>query len=181
MPFVSAIAQSRVPHRAIILAGLAGAMAEVIWVGLFCALTPLSGGEVLRQITASIFPAVAASSWAPALGLLLHFALGIGVAYAFAVLIWQSFARRAGTGTTLATALVALVGIWAINFFALLPFVNAEFTGLMPYTVTLASKVLFGIAMAATLNSFELESQQGVAADARSEGTDPSCSTALTY
>jgi hypothetical protein len=173
MSFLSAIEEAHVPHRAIILAGLAGAMAEVIWVGLFCALTPLSGAEVLRQITASIFPAIAGSTWSPALGLLLHFALGVVVAYAFGVLIWQNLARRAGTGTTLATALAVLAMIWALNFLALLPFINAEFIRLMPYTVTFASKVMFAIAMAATLNSFELGSQQSTATGERSEEIEP--------
>jgi hypothetical protein len=158
MLFLSSNVESHVLHRTLVLAGLGGAAAEVLWVGLFCALTPLSGGEVLRQITASIFPTMYASPWAPILGLLLHFALGVAVAYAFGALIWQTFARRRGTGTTLAMALLALAVIWAFNFFALLPAINAEFVGLMPYTVTFGSKVLFGIAMAATLNSFEPES-----------------------
>src|SRR5664279_566995 len=79
-------ADQRVTHKAIILAGLAGAMAEVLWVTLFCTLTPLSGGEVLRQITASVFPALSASASAPVLGLVLHFALGVAVAYAFGFL-----------------------------------------------------------------------------------------------
>jgi hypothetical protein len=37
--------------------------------------------------------------------------------------------------------------IWAINFFVILPVVNAEFVTLMPYAVTLASKLGFGVAM----------------------------------
>jgi hypothetical protein len=173
MLFLSAVAETRVPHRAIILAGLAGAMAEAIWVGLFCALTPLSGAEVLRQIAATIFPALAGSGWAPVLGLLLHFALGVVVAYAFGISIWQTFARRSGGGTTLTMALLVLTGIWAVNFFALLPALNAEFVGLMPYAVTFGSKVLFAIAMAATLNSFQLESPSRVPAGTHAVATDP--------
>lgn len=159
MLLISPTTEPRTMHRAIVLAGLTGAMAEVIWVALFCTLTPLSGDEVLRQITASVFPAVAGSVWAPALGLALHFALGVAVAYAFGLMIWQTFARRMGTGTTLGMALLALAAIWTFNFFVLLPVVNAEFIGLMPYAVTFVSKALFGIAMAATLNSFTLVSR----------------------
>jgi hypothetical protein len=160
-------------HRAIALAGIAGAMAEVIWVALLCTLTPLSGEEILRQITASVFPAVVASAWAPALGLLIHVVLGVAVAYAFGVLIWQTFSRRMGAGTTLGTAVLALAAIWAFNFFVLLPVVNAEFIDLMPYAATFVSKALFGIAMAATLNSFEQASQANAAGSAHPETPNP--------
>jgi hypothetical protein len=151
MLLASRNAESRVTHRTIALAGLAGAMAEVIWVALYSAITPLSGSGVLRQITASVFPSMALSVWAPVLGLAIHFALGVVVAYAFGFVIWRTFARRRGAGATMATALLMLALIWTINFFVILPVVNAEFVGLMPYSVTLASKLLFGAAMAATL------------------------------
>ena len=140
-------------HRTLALAGLAGGMAEVIWVALYCAVTPLSGTRVLREITASFVPSWGGADFAPLLGLGLHLALAVLVAYAFGFIVWQTFARRGGAVTTLATSLVALTAIWTINFFILLPIVNAEFVGLMPYAVTLASKLLFGIAMAATLNA----------------------------
>jgi hypothetical protein len=158
---ISHTAEPRAMHGAIVLAGLAGAMAEVIWIALYSAISPLSGGEVLRQITASIFPAMAESILAPALGVLLHVVLGVAVAYAFGVLIWQTYTRRMGAGTTLATALVALAAIWTFNFFVLLPVINAEFIGLMPYAVTFISKALFALAMAATLNSFAPVSDAG--------------------
>jgi len=138
-------------RRAILLAGLAGAAAEVVWIGLFCASTPLSGGEVLRQITASIVPAAAGSAWAPALGLAIHVVLGLAVAGAFAAGVWQPWARRRGTYVTFAAALAALALIWTFNFFVLLPAINPLFPGLMPYGVTLLSKLLFAAAMAATL------------------------------
>ena len=145
--------ESHTLHRTLALAGLAGGMAEVVWVALYCSVTPLSGTQVLRQITASFFPSWAAADFAPALGLGLHFALAVLVAYAFGLIVWKTFARRRGSVATLATSLVALAAIWTFNFFVLLPVVNAEFVGLMPYAVTLASKLLFGIAMAATLNA----------------------------
>jgi hypothetical protein len=70
-------------------------------------------------------------------------------------------------------ALLALTAIWAFNFFALLPTVNADFAGLMPYAVTLGSKLLFGVAMAATLNSFELEAHASAPTSTHPEVTDP--------
>ena len=137
--------------QVIVLSGLAGALAEVIWVAAYCALTQVRGVDVLREITASVFPWVASSAVAPSLGLALHFALGIAVSYGFCVLVWP-FVRGKGSFSTLAAALVALLLIWAGNFFLLLPMINPRFVGLMPYGVTFVSKALFAIAMAATLN-----------------------------
>ena len=48
-------------------------------------------------------------------------------------------------------ALLALGLIWAVNFFVLLPAINPLFVELMPHGVTLLSKLLFAVAMAATL------------------------------
>ena len=141
--------------RAIILAGLAGALAEVIWVAAYCSVMPLAGNEVLRQITASVFPSMGGAAWAPALGLALHFALGVAIAYGFAILVWQPVARRMGSRATWCAALLALIAIWAINFLVLLPIINPAFVGLMPYSVTFLSKVLFGTAMAGTLNALD--------------------------
>jgi hypothetical protein len=160
MTLVSDSGQARTMRRAIVLAGLAGGLAEVIWIGLFCALTPLSGDEVLRQITASFFPAIIGSAWAPALGLALHFVLSIGVAWAFGVLVWRTVTLRMGTHATLYAALLALTVIWSVNFFVVLPVVNAAFVDLMPYPVTFASKLLFGTAMALSLSASRRESME---------------------
>ena len=141
-------------HRAIVLAGLAGSLAEVVWIALYCAATPLSGSVVLRQITVSFAPGMAGSAWAPTLGLLIHFALGVAVAYAFSAVLWQAYAGRLGKRALRGMALLALAAVWFVNFFVVLPVVNADFIALMPDPVTFASKLLFGVAMAATLNAF---------------------------
>jgi len=49
------------------------------------------------------------------------------------------------------TAAVSLTLVWAINFFVVLPVLNPAFITLMPFGITLASKVLFGIAMGSVL------------------------------
>lgn len=138
--------------RAIVLAGLSGALAEVAWTASYCALTPLRGADVLREIAASMFPSIASSDVAPAVGLTLHFALGIAVSYGFCVLVWP-YVRRKGSSATFAAALLALLLIWAGNFFLLLPAVNPRFVELLPYGVTLISKALFAVAMTAALNA----------------------------
>ena len=66
-----------------------------------------------------------------------------------------------------------MTGIWAVNFFAVLPAVNAGFVGLMPYGVTFASKLLFGIAMATTLNASGLVSRSRAPAGTRARVAQP--------
>ena len=48
----------------------------------------------------------------------------------------------------MAVAAGVLACIWAVNFLLLLPVVNAQFAALLPYSVSLGSKLLFGAAMA---------------------------------
>jgi len=80
--------------RTLVLAGLAGGMAEVAWVAGYCAVTPLTGGTVLGEITNSVFPAWASAPFAPALGMLIHFTLAIAVALAFGLAVSRSYAAK---------------------------------------------------------------------------------------
>jgi hypothetical protein len=41
--------------------------------------------------------------------------------------------------------------VWVLNFFLVLPWLNPAFVALLPYGVTLVSKLLFGLAMGLTL------------------------------
>jgi len=59
----------------------------------------------------------------------------------------RMLASRIDVLAVLVVSGTALVGIWAINVFAILPMINADFVTLMPYTVTLVSKLGFGIAV----------------------------------
>jgi len=45
--------------------------------------------------------------------------------------------------------LVALAAVWAVNFFVVLPVVSPAFIDIVPYAVSLMSKLLFGAAAAA--------------------------------
>jgi len=42
--------------------------------------------------------------------------------------------------------LAALAGVWAVNFFVVLPIVSPSFVHIVPYAVSLTSKLLFGVA-----------------------------------
>lgn len=135
----------------ILLAGFCGGMAEIVWVALYSAMTPTNGMEVARQISASVFPAMADSSIAAPVGIVIHLLLSLLLAGVFTVAVWLPFARKLRFASALLVAVAALSGVWAINFFVVLPTLNPVFVTLMPYGITLISKMLFGLAMAGVL------------------------------
>ena len=131
----------------ILLAGLCGGMAEIVWVAIYSAMTPASGMEVARQVSASVFPAMADSSAAVPVGIAIHLLLSLLLAGVFTVTVWLPFASKLRFVPAMLVAVAALSGVWAINFFVILPLLNPVFVDLMPYAATLFSKVLFGLAM----------------------------------
>lgn len=133
--------------KLVLLAGLAGGMAEILWVALYSALTATSAAAVARQVAASIWPAAGQWAFAPALGILIHLALAVALAAALVPLLARFAARPPRRGAIVAGATAALVLVWAVNFFVVLPLLDPAFVKLMPYAVTLASKALFGLTL----------------------------------
>jgi hypothetical protein len=74
-------------------------------------------------------------------------ALGIALAVALRAFSARLPQRVAAYGFVLAM----LTGVWAINFFIVLPSVGPAVVFLVPYPVSLFSKLMFGIAAAAVL------------------------------
>jgi hypothetical protein len=133
------------------LAGLGGGAVELAWVGLYSSAMGTSGVAVAEQVTTSLFPAAAGLPSAPLLGIAIHMLLSVALGLAFAATIWRLAAPLLGTAALMTTAAVSLTLVWAINFFVVLPVLNPAFITLMPFGITLASKVLFGIAMGSVL------------------------------
>ena len=136
---------------AILLAGFCGGMAEIMWVAIYSAMTPSSAMEVARQISASVFPAMADASAAAPVGIAVHLLLSLLLAGVFTVAVWLPFSRKLQFAPALLVAVAALSGVWVINFFVVLPLLNPVFVTLMPYGITLISKMLFGLAMGGVL------------------------------
>ncbi|HEV8016241.1 MAG TPA: hypothetical protein VGP48_11950 [Stellaceae bacterium] len=143
-----------------IVAGLAGGFAEIAWVTLYAGLT---GGDVAlpaRGVAAaarlgSLFPALSV-----AIGIVIHMALAVslGIALAFA---WRAFsANRPKTASPFPFMVAVLVGIWAVNFFVVLPVVSPAFVHLMPYSASLISKILFGVAAAEAFRGQDASARQ---------------------
>ncbi len=128
-------------------AGIAGGMAEVLWIAAATTALGADGWAVARAVGATVIPAMADSSFAPEVGLAVHFLLSIVLAMVF----MQALGRRRSTIVLFLVSLGALAAVWVFNFFLLLPLINPAFASLLPLPVTLMSKLLFGLAMAAVL------------------------------
>ena len=133
------------------LAGVAGGLAEVAWVTLYAGATGANAAVLARGVTT----AAGVSALLPAspvmLGVAVHMTLAVmlGVALSFA---WSALRDyRPGLKNPYPFMLAALAGVWAMNFFVVLPIVSPAFAHLMPYAVSLTSKLLFGAAAAVTL------------------------------
>jgi hypothetical protein len=137
--------------KLILLAGLAGGAAEVLWVTLYSSVTGTSGSVVAQQVTASVWPTAAAWTLAPVFGVVVHMVLALALAALCAPLLLRFAADCAAPAVITIVAVMALTLVWAINFFLILPVINPNFVALMPYGATLVSKMLFGIAMAAVI------------------------------
>lgn len=136
-----------------VLAGIAGGAAEVAWVAGYGAVTGASSATVAAGVTGAIFPSLATASYAAPLGVALHMILAVGLGILVAAAFSAPLLRRIGNWprNTLVVATLGLV--WAFNFLVVLPILDPSFLTLLPVAVTLASKLLFGVAAATTLRS----------------------------
>ena len=130
----------------IVLAGIAGGTVEIIWVLLYCLGSPLQASLVAEEIARSFLPGTAGMT-AVIAGVVVHYILSLLIAGVAAIAYLRVFAGDFDESTIFATSISALAIIWASNFFVVLPVVNPVFVTLMPLTVTLISKIGFGVAM----------------------------------
>ena len=131
-----------------IIAGLAGGLAEVAWIGFYGAISGVSVDLVAQEVTRSIVPSFGASSSSAWVGILIHLilAIGLGVGVAFAIrLLFRGHDR---VYAEYSLVILALATVWAVNFLLALPYLNPSFVDLLPCSVTLVSKLLFGVSAA---------------------------------
>jgi hypothetical protein len=141
-----------------VLAGAAGGLAEVAWVSFYAAATGGDPAVVARGVTTAAGVTALLPASPVALGVAVHMTLAVmlGVALSFA---WSRLRER-GSGNPYPFMLAALAGIWVTNFFVVLPIVSPAFVHIVPYAVSLTSKLLFGVAATAVLRwqaAFELQ------------------------
>lgn len=130
------------------LAGLAGGVAEVAWIWIYAAATGGDAASVARGVTDTVgigaLPPVAG-------GVAIHMALAAILGMAVAV----ALAPTRLHGARLYGAMIgALAAVWAINFLIVLPLINPQFVEIVPLGVSFLSKLLFGLAAAASLQAY---------------------------
>lgn len=127
--------------------GLAGGLAEI---GVIWAYSVFTGGDA-SVVARHVASAVGLGGTSTLVGLCVHMSLALvlGVALCAAELLVVAQPLRAGA--TFAFMVSSLSIVWLLNFFVVLPAVSPSFVHLLPYAVTFASKLAFGLAGAATL------------------------------
>jgi len=133
------------------VAGAAGGLAEIAWVTLYAGITGGDPAILARGVTSAAGVSALLPSSPVILGIILHMSLAVivGLLLAFA---WREFCEQwPSLKNPYPFALGALAVIWVLNFFVVLPIVSPAFVLLVPYPVSLASKLLFGVAAGATL------------------------------
>lgn len=135
-----------------LVAGLAGGAAEVVWIMFYMGLTGGQAAVVARGVTATLGPSLAGASWAVWVGIAIHMALAIGLGIVIVYLLRAFAPRLTGTLAEPFAVVGILIAVWATNFFVVLPIINPEFVGLVPYAASLASKVLFGASTALVMH-----------------------------
>lgn len=132
----------------VLVAGAAGGTMEVLWIGLVAMVFGIQASQVARGVAATLVPVSATSAIAPWFGLAIHFVLSLALAFVFARVV----ADRLRGSALIIAAVTTLAAVWVFNFFVLLPAINPAFALMLPYPVTLVSKLLFGLAMALVLD-----------------------------
>jgi len=131
-----------------VIAGAAGGLAEMAWITLYAGATGANPATLARGVTTAagvnaLFPTAPVT-----LGVTVHMVIAVtlGIALAF---IWRMLSsHRSESINPFPFMIAALLGVWTINFFVVLPIVSPAFIHLVPYSISLISKGLFGLAAA---------------------------------
>jgi hypothetical protein len=130
--------------------GLAGGLAEIGVVWPYSALTGGNAAMLARHVASTI----GLDGASAAVGVAVHMGLAAALGIGLSAVVQAVIGRRARDGVVFPFMLGSLAVVWAVNFFIVLPAVSPGFVHLLPYAVTLASKLAFGLAAAATWRAF---------------------------
>lgn len=131
-----------------VLAGLAGGLAEILWIWLYAALTGVDPAGIARGVSAAI--GIETSSVAS--GIAIHMALAAALGAFLALVLTPLLGQLSGRAGRYAIVLAALALVWAVNFWLVLPRLSPPFVQIVPYEVSLLSKLLFGLSAAMVLD-----------------------------
>jgi hypothetical protein len=132
-----------------VLIGLAGGLAEILVVCLYSAST---GGDA-SMIARHVASAVGLNGASVAGGIAVHIGLAVVLGIALSATVQSLVALLTRDVAIWAFMMGSLAVVWAMNFFVVLPVISPSFVHLLPYAITFASKLAFGIAAAAALQA----------------------------
>lgn len=135
-----------------LLGGVAGGTAEVLVVMVYALLAGAAGSVVAAGVSEATFGAAFSGNDAVLVGLAVHFGLSFLIAACFVPLVPRLLHRIGRQGVVLAAA-AALVTVWALNFFVVLPRIAPEFVAMVPLWLSFLSKLSFGLALGLVLVS----------------------------
>jgi hypothetical protein len=132
-----------------VFAGTAGGLAEIAWVSLYAGMTGTDPAALAQGVTtAAGISALLPENSPVTLGVGVHMALAamLGIILVFT---WRALAaKQPHPSNPYPFMLTALAAVWTINFFVVLPVVSPAFIHIVPYAVSLTSKLLFAVAAA---------------------------------
>jgi hypothetical protein len=135
-----------------VVAGAAGGIAEIIWIFVYASATGTDAASLARGVTTAAGVNFLLQGSPAAFGVAIHMMLAVtlGIALAFS---WTALSRRWPKQiSAYAVMPIALAGVWAVNFLIVLPIIDLNMVQIVPYPVSLISKLLFGVAAAAALS-----------------------------
>lgn len=134
-----------------LVAGTGGGLAEIAWLTVYAGATGGNPALLARGVTTAAGVSALLPASPVALGIAVHMTLAVALGIAFAC-TWRALREyRPALSNPYPFMLAALAGVWAINFFVVLPVVSPGFVHMVPYAVSLTSKLLFGLAAAAAI------------------------------
>jgi hypothetical protein len=139
-----------------VLAGAAGGLAEMIWVSIYSAATGGDAALLARGVTTAVGMSALLPSAPVMTGISVHMALAVLLGVALTGLSQSVVGLRSSAASPYTLSLVALAAVWAMNFLVVLPAVSPTFVNLVPYSVSLISKLLFGLAAAEILRRYAM-------------------------
>ena len=125
-------------------AGIAGGLAEILWISVYSAGVGGGAVSVARGVAAAV--GLGGAPGAATLGVVLHMALAALLGVAVIATLVSLPVRWRNWQSEVSVALIALAAVWAVNFLVILPVLSPEFVNIVPMPVSFASKLLFGLA-----------------------------------
>ena len=135
-----------------IAAGAAGGIAEIIWIFVYASATGADAASLARGVTTATGVNLLLQGSPAAFGVTIHMVLAVILGIVLA-LSWTALSRHWPKQLNPYVVMpIALTGVWAINFLIVLPLVDPNFVQIVPYPISLTSKLLFGVAAAVALS-----------------------------